>query len=153
MKINFVINKQILIYLCFCLTAFTSSDAALAKVTKIEFTEFDTYSLEIIHINVGDTVEWIPTNEGHNVEFIITPTMVSLPERSKMNEPYSMIFQEAGIYVYGCTPHLNTGMLGLIVVGNDFHNIEDINEVKLSPVANSVLKRLAKKAKSQFESD
>ena len=153
MKINFVINKQLLIYLCFCLTAFTSSDAVLAKVTKIEFTEFDTYSLEIIHINVGDSVEWLPTNEGHNVEFIMTPTMVSLPEKSKMNEPYSMIFQEAGIYVYGCTPHLNTGMLGLIVVGNDFHNIEDINEIKLSPVADSVLKRLAKKAKSQFNSD
>ena len=153
MKINFVMNKQLLIYLCFCLTAFTSSDAALAKVTKIEFTEFDTYSLEIIHINVGDSVEWLPTNEGHNVEFIMTPTMVSLPEKSKMNEPYSMIFQEAGIYVYGCTPHLNTGMLGLIVVGNDFHNIEDINEIKLSPVADSVLKRLAKKAKSQFNSD
>ena len=153
MKINFVMNKQLLIYLCFCLTAFTSSDAALAKVTKIEFTEFDTYSLEIIHINVGDSVEWLPTNKGHNVEFIMTPTMVSLPEKSKMNEPYSMIFQEAGIYVYGCTPHLNTGMLGLIVVGNDFHNIEDINEIKLSPVANSVLKRLAKKAKSQFNSD
>ena len=153
MKINFVINKKLLIYLCFCLTAFTSSDAALAKVTKIEFTEFDTYSLEIIHINVGDSVEWLPTNEGHNVEFIMTPTMVSLPEKSKMNEPYSMIFQEAGIYVYGCTPHLNTGMLGLIVVGNDFHNIEDINEIKLSPVADSVLKRLAKKAKSQVNSD
>ena len=153
MKINFVINKQLLIYLCFCLTAFTSSDAALAKVTKIEFTEFDTYSLEIIHINVGDSVEWLPTNEGHNVEFIMTPTMVSLPEKSKMNEPYSMIFQEAGIYVYGCTPHLDTGMLGLIVVGNDFHNIEDINELKLSPVANSVLERLAKKAKSHLKSD
>ncbi len=153
MKINFVINKQLLIYICFCLTAFTSSDAALTKVTKIEFTEFDTYSLEIIHIDVGDSVEWLPTNEGHNVEFIMTPTMVSLPEKSKMNEPYSMIFQEAGIYVYGCTPHLNTGMLGLIVVGNDFHNIEDINEMKLSPVANSVLKRLAKKAKFQFNSD
>ena len=153
MKIIFLMNKQLLIYLCFCLTAFTSSDAAVAKVTKIEFTEFDTYSLEIIHINVGDSVEWLPTNEGHNVEFIMTPTMVSLPEKSKMNEPYSMIFQEAGIYVYGCTPHLNTGMLGLIVVGNDFHNIEDINEIKLSPVADSVLKRLAKKAKSQVNSD
>ena len=109
--------------------------------------------MEIIHINVGDTVEWLPTNEGHNVEFIMFPNMVSLPEKSKMNEPHSMIFQEAGIYVYGCTPHLNTGMLGLIVVDNDFHNIEDIKEIKLSPVANSVLKRLAKKAKSQFKSD
>ena len=153
MKINFVINKKLVIYLCFCLTVFANIDAAVAKVTKIEFTEFDTYSLEIIHINIGDSVEWLPTNKGHNVEFIMTPTMVSLPEKSKMNEPYSMIFQEAGIYVYGCTPHLNTGMLGLIVVGNDFHNIEDINEIKLSPVANSVLKRLAKKAKSQFNGD
>ena len=153
MKIKFVLIKQLLIYLCFCVTVFASSGAAVAKVTKIEFTEFDTYSLEIIHINVGDSVEWLPTNEGHNVEFIMTPSMVSLPVKSKMNEPYSMIFQEAGIYVYGCTPHLNTGMLGLIVVGNDFHNIEDINEIKLSPVANSVLKRLAKKAKFQFNSD
>ena len=153
MKINFVMNKKLLIYLCFCLTTFTSSDAAVAKVTKIEFTAYDTYSLEIIHINVGDSVKWLPTNAGHNVEFIMTPTMAYLPEKSKMNEPYSMIFQEAGIYVYGCTPHLNTGMLGLIVVGKDFHNIEDINEIKLSPVANSVLKRLAKKAKSQFKSD
>jgi len=135
------------------LLVFASSNAAAAKVIKIEFTEFDTYSLEIIHINVGDTVEWMPTHEGHNVEFIITPKMVSLPKKSKMNEFYSMIFQEAGIYVYGCTPHLNTGMLGLIVVGNDFHNIEDINEIKLSPVATSVLKRLAIKAKSNFKSD
>ena len=153
MKIKFVLIKQLLIYLCFSVTVFASFDAAVAKVTKIEFTEFDTYSSEIIHINVGDSVKWLPTNEGHNVEFIMTPKMVSLPEKSKMNEPHSMIFREAGIYVYGCTPHLNTGMLGLIVVGNNFHNIEDINEIKLSPVANSVLKRLTKKAKSQFNSD
>ena len=135
------------------LLAFASANAAAAKVIKIEFTEFDTYSLEIIHINVGDTVEWLPTHEGHNVEFIITPKMVSLPKKSEMNEFYSMIFQKAGIYVYGCTPHLNTGMLGLIVVGNDFHNIEDINGIKLSPVATSVLKRLTIKAKSNFKSD
>ena len=153
MKIRIVGIRKSLITVFLWLLVFVSSNAVAAKVIKIEFTEFDTYSLEIIHIDVGDTVEWIPTNEGHNVEFIITPTMVSLPEKSKMNEPHSMIFQEAGIYVYGCTPHLNTGMLGLIVVGNDFHNIEDINEIKLSPVATSVLKRLAIKAKSNFKSD
>ena len=57
-------NKQLLIYLCFCLTVFASSDAAVAKVTKIEFTEFDTYSLEIIHINVGDSVECYQQMKG-----------------------------------------------------------------------------------------
>ena len=153
MTIRIVGIRTSLITVFLWLLVLVCSNAVAAKVIKIEFTEFDTYSLEIIHIDVGDTVEWIPTNEGHNVEFIITPTMVSLPEKSKMNEPHSMIFQEAGIYVYGCTPHLNTGMLGLIVVGNDFHNIEDINEIKLSPVATSVLKRLAIKAKSNFKSD
>lgn len=153
MEIRIVGIRKSLITVFLWLLVFVSSNAVAAKVIKIEFTEFDTYSLEIIHINVGDTIEWLPTHEGHNVEFIITPKMVSLPKKSKMNEFYSMIFQETGIYVYGCTPHLNTGMLGLIVVGNDFHNIEDINEIQLSPVATSVLKRLAIKAKSNFKSD
>ena len=153
MGIRLVGIRKSLITVFLWLIVLAVSNAVAAKVIKIEFTEFDTYSLEIIHINVGDTVEWLPTNEGHNVEFIITPKMFSVPKKSKMNEFYSMIFREAGIYVYGCTPHLNTGMLGLIVVGNDFHNIEDINEIKLSPVATSVLKRLTIKAKSNFKSD
>ena len=153
MGIKSVFIKKLLITLFSWLIVFASSDAVVAKVIKIEFTEFDTYSLEIIYINVGDTVEWWPTNEGHNVEFIITPKMSSLPKKSKMNEFHSMIFQEAGIYVYGCTPHLNTGMLGLIVVNNDFHNIEDIYNIKLSTVAMSVLKRLATKAMFQLKSN
>ena len=28
------------------------------------------YSQEIATIEVGDTVTWVPTNKGHNVEFI-----------------------------------------------------------------------------------
>ena len=129
-----------------------SPKAALAEIIRIEFTKFDTYNMEIVHIKVGDTVEWLPTNEGHNVEFIIAPSVVALPEKSKMNEYHSMIFNAPGIYVYGCTPHLNTGMLGLIVVGDDFHNIEDTNQVDLSPVAQSVLKRLIKRAKAASKS-
>ena len=153
MGIKLVGIRKSLITVFLWLVVSASSNANAEKVIKIEFTEFDTYSLGVIHINIGDTVEWLPTNKGHNVEFIIAPKMVSLPKKSKIDEFYSMIFLEAGIYVYGCTPHLNTGMLGLIVVGNDFHNIEDINEVKLSPVANSVLERLVMKAKSKSKSD
>ena len=148
MKVVFI--KKLIIVFFVWLINFASPNTAISEVFKIEFTEFDTYSLEIIHIDIGDTVEWLPTNEGHNVEFILTPNMGRLPKKSEINKSHSMIFQEAGIYVYGCTPHLNTGMLGLIVVGNDFHNIEDINAIKLSPVAKSVLKRLAIKAKSKF---
>jgi hypothetical protein len=40
------------------------------------------------------------------------------------------------------------GMLGLIVVDNDFHNLEKVNKVELSYVANSVVDRLIKIAQS-----
>ena len=136
-----------------CVSTLPSAKITFAEVIKIEFTKYDTYSKEILHIDAGDTVEWLPTNKGHNVEFIISPQMGSLPKKSKINEYYSMIFEEPGIYVYGCTPHLNTGMLGIIVVDNDFHNIEYINEIDLSPVAHSVLKGLVIKAKSMSETN
>ena len=127
---------------------FLFSQSVGADIIKIEFTKFDAYSKEIVHIKSGDVVEWIPTNDGHNVELLMAPEIDFLPKKSKMNEFYSLIFEEPGIYVYGCTPHLNTGMLGLIVVNNDFHNIEHVHNLKLSPVAVSVLKRMLKKASS-----
>jgi pseudoazurin len=130
------------------LALFINSPGVSADIIKIQFTKFDAYSNEIVHINIGDVVEWIPTNEGHNVEFLIAPQKDFLPKKSKMNELYSLIFEEPGIYVYGCTPHLNAGMLGLIVVNNDFHNIEHVNNLKLSPVAVSVLKKMLKKVSS-----
>ena len=68
--------------------------------------------------------------------------MNSLPKKSELNAFYSVTFHLPGIYLYQCTPHGNMGMLGLIVVGNDFHNLEDIKEIELSRVAKSVLQRL-----------
>jgi pseudoazurin len=124
------------------------SKAALAETIQIEFTENDSYSLEIAYIDAGDTIEWLPKNEGHNVEFIVGPKMDELPNNSKMNESHSVLFKTPGVYLYGCTPHLNMGMLGLIIVGNDLHNLNEVNKIELSYVANSVLNRLIKTAQS-----
>ena len=122
------------------------SNLVNAETTQIEFTENDTYSLEVAQINVGDTIEWLPKNKGHNVEFLAGPDMNALPPKSKLNSLHSVIFELPGVYLYQCTPHGNMGMLGLVVVGNDFHNLQNLNEIKLSRVATSVLKRLTKKA-------
>ena len=124
------------------------SKAALAETIQIEFTENDSYSLEIAYIDAGDTIEWLPKNEGHNVEFLAGPKMDELPNNSKMNEYHSVLFKTPGIYLYGCTPHLNMGMLGLIIVDNDFHNLEEVSRIELSYVAKSVLGRLLKIAQS-----
>ena len=121
-----------------------NSNLVNAETIQIEFTENDTYSVEVAHINVGDKIEWLPKNKGHNVEFLAGPDMSSLPPTSKLNLLHSVTFELPGLYLYQCTPHGNMGMLGLVVVENDFHNLQDLNEIKLSRVASSVLKRLTK---------
>ena len=127
---------------------FLLSKVVLAETIQIEFTDNDSYSIEVARIEVGDTFEWLPMNKGHNVEFLAGPKMNLLPQRSEIDEVHSVVFNIPGIYLYGCTPHGNMGMLGLIIVGNDFHNIEKVKEIELPRVASSVLRRLIRIAQS-----
>ena len=125
-----------------------SWQVVVADTVKIEFTADDSYSIEVANIGVGDTIEWLPKNKGHNVEFLAGPNMEALPEKSDLNVRYAITFDLPGVYLYQCTPHGNMGMLGLIVVGNNFDNLGNIEEVELSRVAKSVLQRLIRVAKS-----
>ena len=125
-----------------------SSKFAFAETFQIDFTADDSYSIEVAKIDVGDTIEWSPKNEGHNVEFLGGPDFNSLPEKSYLNAFYSVTFNLPGVYLYHCTPHGNMGMLGLVIVGNDFHNLKDIEGIELSRVAKSVLQRLIRIAQS-----
>ena len=127
---------------------FLSLKVVVADNLKIEFTADDSYSIEVAKIGVGETIEWLPTSKGHNVEFLAGPNMESLPEKSDLDVNHSVTFALPGVYLYQCTPHGNMGMLGLIVVGNNFNNLDKIEEVELSHVAKSVLQRLIRVAKS-----
>ena len=139
---------KILTLLMAALAAYMIPKFSSAKNIQIEFTGNDSYSIEVARIEVGDSVEWLPTNEGHNVEFFAGPKIKPLPPTSKMDEPHTVVFKVPGIYLYGCTPHANMGMIGLIVVSSDLHNLEAIKKIQLSPVATSVLKRLLKIAET-----
>ena len=123
------------------------SNSAFSKTTQIEFTEDDTFSKEVVYINVGDTIKWIPKNEGHNVEFLGGPNISSLPESSEVDAFHSITFDASGLYLYHCEPHGNMGMLGLVIVGNDFHNLEKIENIELSSTAAAVLQKLIKSIK------
>jgi len=133
--------------LIFIIVLFFSTSAFTATI-QIEFTPYDSYSVEVAKIDVGDTIEWLPKNEGHNVEFLGGPDFSSLPEKSDLNAFYSVTFNLPGVYLYHCTPHGNTGMIGLVIVGNDFHNLKHIESIELSRTAKSVLDRLIRIAKS-----
>ena len=132
--------------LIFIIVIFFSTSAFTATI-QIDFTPYDSYSIEVAKIDVGDTIEWLPKNEGHNVEFLGGPDFSSLPEKSDLNAFYSVTFNLPGVYLYHCTPHGNTGMIGLVIVGNDFHNLKDIESIELSRTAKSVLERLIRIAK------
>jgi len=129
-------------------TLLTLSQLVHAKTIQIEFTKDDSFSIEVAHINLEDSVEWLPVNEGHNVEFLGGPEMDSLPPKSDIDEVHVVNFKVPGVYLYQCTPHGNMGMIGLIVVNNDLHNIENIKDIKLSRIGKSVLNRLIRIANS-----
>ena len=148
-----VSKNSIRLALATMLLASVTAKQAMAEVIQIEFTQFDTFSIEVANIGVGDTVEWLPKNKGHNVEFLAGPDMADLPPKSNMNDFHSVRFEKQGVYLYGCSPHLNMGMLGLIVVGNDLHNINEIGNTDLPNVAKSVLKSLIRNALSSAKSN
>ena len=126
-----------------------SLNFVVADTVKIDFTADDTYSIEVAKIDVGDTIQWLPKNKGHNVEFLAGPNMKALPEKSDLDVSHRITFELPGVYLYQCTPHGNMGMLGLIIVGNNIDNLDDIEKVELSRVAKSVLQRLIRKAKKK----
>ena len=88
------------------------------------------YSTEIVEIGIGQTVKWIPTDKGHNVEFVAGPEGFEIPKKSKNGKEVEMQFDIPGVYYYWCTPHKGMGMIGLVVVEGDISNIDDIAKAK-----------------------
>jgi pseudoazurin len=80
----------------------------------------------------GDTVTFIPTDKGHNVEAIkdMLPEGVEI-FKSKINETYTLTVEVPGVYGIKCTPHFAMGMVGLIFVGDDTANLEAIKAIKV----------------------
>ena len=96
------------------------------------------YSEDIARIDVGDTITWVPTSKGHNVEFIAGPDGWEAPKKSKNGKEVSITFDEPGVYLYQCTPHKTMGMIALVVVG------EGDNDVSGAKVRGKSKKKLAK---------
>src|SRR5690606_16385179 len=67
----------------------------------------------------GDTIKFVPTDKGHNVESVAA----MLPEGAKpfsgkVNEQVTVQVEKPGVYGFICRPHYGMGMVGLIVVGD-----------------------------------
>lgn len=93
-----------------------------------------------VKVAPGDTVTFIPTDKGHNVETYKGLIPDGAAEfKSKASEQYQAKFDVPGAYVVKCTPHAGMGMVALIQVGDAPANLDTIKTAK---VPNPVRKRL-----------
>ena len=96
----------------------------------------------VLKIAPGDTVTFIPTNKGHNVESKIVPEGAEA-FKSELDEKYSVKLEKEGVYVYVCPPHSMMNMAGVIQVC-EATNIEAVQKALLERRAMSNKGRLTK---------
>ena len=97
------------------------------------------YSEDISRIDVGDTITWLPTSKGHNVEFIAGPDGWDAPRKSKLSKEVAITFDTPGVYLYQCTPHKSMGMIAIVVVGD---GTNDVSGAKVRGKSKKKLKQL-----------
>lgn len=102
------------------------------------------YSQDIARIDVGDSITWLPTSKGHNIEFIAGPDGWDAPRKSKLSKEVTITFDTPGVYLYQCTPHKSMGMIAIVIVGEaDPKVVKDrLKDVKVKGKSKKKLKAL-----------
>ena len=121
-------------------TKLMAADLIIEMLNKDVEGNKQVFSQELARIDVGDTITWVPTSKGHNVQMISSPN--NSKYKSGNGKKASITFDTPGIYYYLCTPHKGMGMIGLVIVGGDLSNIEDIRKAKAVGKSKKKLKAL-----------
>jgi pseudoazurin len=124
-----------------------AADTSIEMLNKREDGARMVYSEDITRIDVGDTITWVPTAKGHNVEIIAAPDGFDIPKKSKNNKEVAITFDTPGVYLYQCTPHKTMGMIALVVVGNETSNLTDVAKSKVRGKSKKKLKELLSELK------
>lgn len=94
-----------------------------------------------IKAELGDTLRFVPTDRGHDVQTIkeLIPAGAT-PFKGKVNQVLEVKIEQAGAYVVKCTPHFSMGMVALIVAGEPSQiELDAIRAAKLPKKANERL--------------
>jgi len=116
-----------------------AEDMTIDMLNKREDGAKMVYSEDIARIDVGDTITWLPTSKGHNVEFIAGPDGWDEPRKSKLSKEVAITFDTPGVYLYQCSPHKTMGMIAIVVVGDGDN---DISKAKVKGKSKKKLKEL-----------
>lgn len=128
----------------FAVFAVTAAQAAEIEVKMLNRGEkgMMVFEPDYVVAQKGDTVRFIPTDKGHNVQSIknMLPEGVS-KFKSAYNEEFILQLDQDGFYGVKCSPHYPMGMVALIKVG-DPKNGEKAQSAKNPPKARKLFKQL-----------
>ena len=122
-------------------TSVYAEDMTIEMLNKRDDGAKMVYSEDIARVDVGDTITWVPTSKGHNVQFVTVPEGVE-KIKSKNNKEVSFTFEKEGVYLYVCTPHKGMGMIALVVVGDSLENLDSIKKSRMNGKSKRKLKEL-----------
>ena len=124
-------------------TSVYAADISVDMLNKRDDGAKMVYSEDISTIEVGDSITWLPTSKGHNVEFIAGPDGWDAPKKSKLSKEYTYTFDTPGVYLYQCTPHKSMGMIAIVVVGElTQEGVDAIKDAKVRGKSKKKLKEL-----------
>ena len=98
-----------------------------------------------LKIAAGDTVTFTPRDAGHSVETVSGPEG-SEPFYGSLDRELKVTFSVEGLYAYRCPPHVKTGMVGLIQVGDATTGADSAAAADLPAKAKSRMKALLAEA-------
>ena len=126
-------------------TSANSEDLTIDMLNKRDDGAKMVYSEDIAYIDVGDTITWVPTSKGHNVEFIAGPDGWDAPRKSKLGKEVAITFDTPGVYLYQCSPHKTMGMIAIVIVGDmTQEGVDAIKGAKVKGKSKKKLKNLLK---------
>lgn len=76
-----------------------------------------TFEPGFLKVDPGDTVTFVPTEAAHNSASYFVPAGAE-PWSGAMNKAVTVTFEQEGVYLYKCDPHVPLGMVGVIQVGS-----------------------------------
>ena len=132
-------RKGILAGLAFATIAAMSATHSTATAAEFEIKMLNkgekgamVFEPDFIKAAVGDTIRFVATDKGHNVETIkgMFPDGVEAV-KGKINEEIVLTIGKDGLYGVKCTPHYGMGMVAMIAAGTPA-NEEAVKAVKLT---------------------
>jgi pseudoazurin len=82
------------------------------------------FSPDYLQIDIGDEVEFIPVDKGHNSQAVLVPDG-STKWIGKNDENIKVNFLQEGIYIFECRNHAVMGMVGAVKVGKSLENLSE----------------------------